>query len=137
MIYFHAYDLPEASEGVTELALTGAIGGVLGSIMGAFSKNRMRRDLRDIILYRVDHPDVRPECHRPPPPCRQEPSDGWIPAARTPLRALPLLQSRLVRSPSEEVASEVTFTLASMRRHTAGRFGKRRSSSRRKLRQLS
>lgn len=47
MSYFHAYDLAETSEGVTELTLTGAIGGVLGSIMGAFSKNRMRRDLRD------------------------------------------------------------------------------------------
>lgn len=47
MSYFHACHLSEASEGLTEPTPTGAIGEVPGSIMGAFSKNRMRRDLRD------------------------------------------------------------------------------------------
>ena len=47
MTYFHSYDLSEVAEGVTRLTLTGSMGGVLGSLMGAFSKNRMRRDLRD------------------------------------------------------------------------------------------
>ncbi|MDE0132283.1 MAG: SRPBCC domain-containing protein [bacterium] len=47
MTYFHAYDLSEVSEGVTRLTLTGSVGGVLGALMGIFSKNRMRRDLRD------------------------------------------------------------------------------------------
>jgi len=47
MTYFHAYDLAEVSEGVTRLTLTGSMGGVLGALMGAFSKNRMKRDLRD------------------------------------------------------------------------------------------
>lgn len=47
MTYFHAYDISEESEGVTRLTLTGSMGGVMGSLMGAFSKNRMRRDLRD------------------------------------------------------------------------------------------
>ncbi|MDE0231191.1 MAG: SRPBCC domain-containing protein [bacterium] len=47
MTYFHAYDLTEVSEGVTQLTLTGSMGGVLGKLMGTFSKNRMRRDLRD------------------------------------------------------------------------------------------
>lgn len=47
MTYFHAYDISEVSEGVTRLTLTGSMGGVVGALMGAFSKNRMRRDLRD------------------------------------------------------------------------------------------
>ncbi len=47
MTYFHAYDISEECEGVTRLTLTGSMGGVMGSLMGAFSKNRMRRDLRD------------------------------------------------------------------------------------------
>ena len=47
MTYFHAYDLSEVSEGVTRLTLTGSMGGVVGTLMGALSKNRMRRDLRD------------------------------------------------------------------------------------------
>lgn len=44
MTYFHAYDV---SEGITRLTLTGSMGGVVGALMGAFSRNRMRRDLRD------------------------------------------------------------------------------------------
>ena len=47
MSYSHAYDLAEVSEGVTQLTLTSAMGGVLGSMMGVFSKNRMRRDIWD------------------------------------------------------------------------------------------
>lgn len=47
MTYFHAYAISEVSEGVTRLTLTGSMGGVVGALMGAFSKNRMRRDLRD------------------------------------------------------------------------------------------
>ena len=47
MTYFHAYDISQVSEGVTQLTLTGSMGGVVGTLMGAFSKNRMRRDLRD------------------------------------------------------------------------------------------
>ena len=46
MSYFHSYGLTRVSEGVTELTLTG-VGGVGGALMGVFSKNRMRRDLRD------------------------------------------------------------------------------------------
>ena len=47
MSYFHAYDIIEVSDGVTQLTLTGSVGGVMGALMGAFSKNRMRRDLQD------------------------------------------------------------------------------------------
>ena len=47
MSYFHTYDVTQMSEGVTELTLTGPVGGVGGAVMGVFSKNRMRRDLRD------------------------------------------------------------------------------------------
>ena len=47
MSYSHTYLNREASDGVAELSPTGALGGPLGSVMGALSKNRMRRDLRD------------------------------------------------------------------------------------------
>ena len=47
MSYFHSYDISEVSDGVIELTLTGAIGGVLGAFMGVFGKKRMQRDLRD------------------------------------------------------------------------------------------
>ena len=47
MSYFHSYDISELSESLTQLTLTGAIGGVLGSLRGLFSKSRMQRDLRD------------------------------------------------------------------------------------------
>ncbi len=47
MSYFHAYHISEVSEGVTELTLTGSMGGPLGAVMGLFSKNRMQQDLRD------------------------------------------------------------------------------------------
>ena len=47
MSYSHAYLIRELAAGVTELSLTGALGVALGSVIGALSKSRMRRDLRD------------------------------------------------------------------------------------------
>ena len=47
MSYSHAYLIREVAAGVAELSLTGALGGPLGSVMGALSKTRMRRDLRE------------------------------------------------------------------------------------------
>ena len=40
-------DIAEVSDSDTRLTLTGSMGGVVGALMGAFSKSRMRRDLRD------------------------------------------------------------------------------------------
>ena len=47
MSYSHAYLIREVAAGVAELSLTGALGGPLDSVMGALSKTRMRRDLRE------------------------------------------------------------------------------------------
>ena len=47
MSYSHAYLIREVSDGVAELSVTGALGGALGSVMGALSKTRIRRDLGD------------------------------------------------------------------------------------------
>ena len=47
MTFSHAYGIDPVSVGLTELSLTGSLGRVLGSLMGVFSTNRMRRDLRD------------------------------------------------------------------------------------------
>lgn len=47
LTHSHTYEISAVSGGRTALSLTGALGGPLGRVMALFSKNRMRRDLRD------------------------------------------------------------------------------------------
>lgn len=47
MTYFHSYDLAPVSEGTTALTLTSSMKGAFGLLVGAISRKRMSRDLRD------------------------------------------------------------------------------------------
>ena len=111
MSYFHAYHLTESSEGVTEPTPTGAIGEVPGSIMGAFSKNRMRRDLRDELP-----PSGKPPNQAPTGDTDGRPTRAAGPAKRTQTARIgvPLLAAG--PSPAAAASRPSAFRLACRRR---------------------